>query len=51
LLVISTESNKKHWNIKFYYMIASCWFFLWVLHYDARIHEHQVLAWNLFAKG
>jgi hypothetical protein len=33
---------KKHWNYKFYYTVASCWFFLWVLYYDARIHEHQV---------
>jgi len=23
---------KKHWNNKFYYMVASCWFFIWVLH-------------------
>ena len=33
---------KKHWNNKFYYKTASCWFFLWDLYYDARIHEHQV---------
>jgi hypothetical protein len=33
---------KKHWNNKFYYTAASCWFFLWILCYDARIHEHQV---------
>ena len=31
----------KHWNNKFYYMAASCWFFLWDLYYDTRIHEHQ----------
>jgi hypothetical protein len=35
-------ATKKHWNNKFYYMFASCWFFLWVLYYNARIHEHQV---------
>jgi len=23
---------KKHWNNKFYYTVASCWFFLWDLH-------------------
>ena len=23
---------KKHWNNKFYYTVASCWFFLWVLY-------------------
>jgi hypothetical protein len=32
---------KKHWNDKFYYMSAACWFFLWDLYYDARIHKHQ----------
>jgi len=26
---------------KFYYTVASRWFFLWDLHYDARIHRHQ----------
>jgi len=30
---------KKHWNNKFYYTVASCWFVLWDLYYDARIHE------------
>jgi hypothetical protein len=34
---------KKHWNNKFYHRIASCWFFLRDLYYDARIHEHQTL--------
>jgi len=34
---------KKHWNNKFYYTAASCWFFLWDLYYDARIHEHHDL--------
>ena len=33
---------KKHWNNKFYYTVASCWFFLWDLYYDAQIHEHHV---------
>jgi len=33
---------KKHWNNKFYYTVASCWFFLWDLYYDARINKHQV---------
>jgi hypothetical protein len=32
---------KKQWNNRFYYTVASCWFFLWALYYDARIHEHQ----------
>jgi hypothetical protein len=29
---------KKHWNNKFYYTVATCWFFLWDLYYDAWIH-------------
>jgi hypothetical protein len=33
---------EKHWNNKFYYTVAPCWFFLWALYYDARIHEHQI---------
>jgi hypothetical protein len=32
---------KKHWNNQFYYTVASCWFFLLDLYYDARIHKHQ----------
>jgi len=35
---------KIHWNNKFYYTVASCWFFLWDLYYDARIHEDEVVA-------
>ena len=34
---------KKHWNNKLYYTVASCWFFLWDLYYDARIDKHQEL--------
>jgi len=41
---------KKHWNNKFYYTIASCWFFLWDLYYDARIHEHQILQKVVFKR-
>jgi len=33
---------KKLWNNKFYYTVASCWFFKWILYNDARIHEHHV---------
>jgi hypothetical protein len=33
---------KKQQNNKLYYTVASCWFFLRVLYYDARIHERQV---------
>jgi len=32
---------KKHWNNKLHYTVSTCWFFLWDLYYDARIHEHQ----------
>jgi hypothetical protein len=28
-------------------MVASFWFFLWDLYYDARIHEHQVNRSNV----
>jgi len=33
---------KKHLTNKCYYTVASCWFFLWDLYYDAWIHEHEV---------
>ena len=32
---------KKQWNNKFYYTVASFWFFLWDLYYDTRNHEHN----------
>jgi len=38
---------KKHRNNKFYYTVESCWFLLWDLYYDARIHEHQVPKWQI----
>jgi len=38
---------KKHWNNKFYYTVASCWFLLWDLYYDARIYEHQAYSSRL----
>jgi hypothetical protein len=28
-------------NKKFWYIVASCWIFLYELYYDARIHENQ----------
>jgi len=28
-------------------MVASCWFFLWDLYYDAQIHEHQVKPYSV----
>jgi hypothetical protein len=27
--------------MKIWYIVASCWIFLYELHYDVRIHEHQ----------
>jgi hypothetical protein len=27
--------------IKFWYIVASCWIFLYKLYYDARTHKHQ----------
>ena len=39
---------KKHWNNKFYYTLASCWFFLWDFYYDARFHEHQEHQFLMF---
>ena len=41
---------KKHWNNKFYYTVASCWFLLWDLYYDVRIHKHQVEPAESFSK-
>ena len=38
---------KKHWNNKFYCTVASFWFFLWDLCYDARIHDTSNLV-NIF---
>jgi hypothetical protein len=31
----------QHWNNKFYYTVASCWFFLWYLYFIRS--EHSVL--------
>jgi len=48
LLMMGSVSPETCWAIKnhgnniFYYTVASCWFFLWVLYYDAQIHENQV---------
>jgi hypothetical protein len=33
--------------IKFWYIVASCWIFLYEFYYDARIHEHQVEQMDL----
>ena len=34
-------ASYKYGIIKFWYIVASCWIFLYELYYDARIHEHQ----------
>jgi len=35
-------ASYKYGKIKFWYIVASCWIFLYELYYDARIHEHQI---------
>ena len=42
---------KKQQNNKFYYTVASCWFFLWVLYYDAWIQEHQICLYLFLWSG
>jgi len=39
-------ASYKYGIIKFWYIVASCWIFLYELYYDARIHEHQVYLWK-----
>jgi len=36
------KASYKYGIIKFRYIVAYCWIFLYELYYDARIHEHQV---------
>jgi len=38
-----TRAACKYGIIKFWYIVASFWIFLYELYYDARIHEHQVV--------
>ena len=35
-------ASYKYGIIKVWYIVASCWIFLYESYYDARIHEHQV---------
>jgi hypothetical protein len=35
-------ASYKYGIIKFWYIVASCWIFLYHLYYAARIHEHKV---------
>ena len=35
-------ASYKYGIIKFLYVVASCWIFLYELYYDARIHKHQI---------
>jgi len=35
-------ASYKYGIIKFWYIVASCWIFLYELYYGARIHEYQV---------
>ena len=34
---------KKHWNNKFYYTVASCWFFLWDFEVDIHIDYIEIV--------
>jgi len=36
-------ASYKYVIIKFWYIVASCWIFLYELYYDAWIHEHQTV--------
>jgi hypothetical protein len=35
-------ASYKYGIIKFWYIVASCWIFLYELYYNVRIHERQV---------
>jgi hypothetical protein len=35
-------ASYKYGIIKFWYIVVSCWIFLYELYYDARIHKFQV---------
>jgi len=41
-------ASYKYGIIKFWFIVASYWVFLYELNYDARIHEHQIL--NIICK-
>ena len=37
-------ASYKYGIIKFWYIVAFCWIFIYELYYDARIHEHQSVS-------
>jgi hypothetical protein len=39
-------ASYKYGIIKFWYIVASCWIYLYELYYDAWIHERQVNNWE-----
>jgi hypothetical protein len=41
-------ASYKYGIIKLWYIIASCWIFLYELHYDAWIHDHQIPVFFLY---
>jgi len=41
-------ASYKYGIIKCWYIVAYCWIFLYILYYDARIHEHQILLRTAF---
>jgi hypothetical protein len=41
-------ASYKYGIIKFLYIVASYWIFLYELYYDARIHEHKIYKRYIF---
>ena len=41
-------ASYKYGIMKFWYIVASCWIFLYELYYDARIHERHEIFYSSF---
>jgi hypothetical protein len=41
-------ASKKHWNNKFYYTVAYCWFFLWDLITKNQVTAAEILEFGIF---
>jgi hypothetical protein len=41
---VKKRASYKYGIIKFRYIVASCWVFLYELYYDTRIHKRQVIV-------
>jgi len=44
-------ASYKYGIIKFWYIVASCWIFLYELYCDACIHEHQTKKHQIFSSS